>query len=120
MSLSKVAALSVAMAAFVAPVASHADASSAFDACVKSFIESKLPKAQQVSVRKNIPYTSTVLALQPKSYTIDLVAQEVKSGAEIAQARCVADRRGRVLVLGEDGFGSTTQKADMVAAVVTR
>lgn len=87
----------------ITPVATYADgADRAIDACVKSFVDNYLPKGQIVRVRKVEPPTSPVtelLAIRAATFTIDLTARGARSGVELARARCVASRRGDVIVL---------------------
>jgi hypothetical protein len=81
-----------------APMASQADeARRALDACVQSFVETYLP-GRVVHLRK-AQGTPGPLAHYEDTYTIALAAHGAKSGQLVAQARCVASRRGSVLVL---------------------
>jgi hypothetical protein len=112
-------AVSGLLALATAPLTSHAGgADRAVNACVKAFVENYLPKDQVVRVRRvESPDVQNRFARQPTSFTIALTAHGVKSGVEIAQARCVASARGEVMVLDNPPVESYVAKADYVAAV---
>ena len=110
--------LPLALLVFAAtPLTSQAatnGADTAIDACIKAFVSTYLPN-HPVRVTKTVTTPSAVpLVLQPRKYTIDLNARGSVSGAVIAEARCIADNRGIVLILDTppaNDFGN----ADFVA-----
>lgn len=119
----KLKALSLA-ALFVlgtAPTASHAQtgAQAALDSCVKSFVETYLPGHPVRKVAKDSPATGILDRFwQSNKYTILLSARGVESRDVIAQARCVADRKGIVIVLDQPSFAALrTLRADFVVSM---
>jgi hypothetical protein len=104
-----------------APLASHAGSNQALDACVKSFVESYIPKDRVVRVYKHQPTPGPLGILQDRkgTYTIALSARGKSSGKEIAQARCVANTRGDVIVMDSPPANTYVADADF-AAVITR
>jgi hypothetical protein len=113
-------AVSGLLALATAPLTSHADsADKAVNACVKAFVENYLPKDQVVRVRRvESPDVQNRFARHAPSFTIALTAHGVKSGVEIAQARCIASARGEVIVLDNPSVESYAAKADYVADVM--
>ncbi len=103
------------------PLASHAGSNQALDACVKSFVESYIPKDRVVRVYKHQPTPGPLGMLQDRKgvYTIALSARGKHSGKEIARARCVASTRGDVIVMDSPSADTYVADADF-AAVVTR
>lgn len=102
------------------PLASYAGPNQALDACVKSFVETYIPKDRVVRVRKHQPPSGTfdILNYRKDVYTIALSARGARSGKEIAQARCVASKRGDVIVIDSPPVDTYVADADF-AAVVT-
>ena len=83
---------------FAAPAQAGSDA--ALDACVKSFIDAYLPGHPVKQVNKQEPASGPIdTHYAPRQYTIALAAYSARSGDLLAQARCVASRRGDVIVL---------------------
>lgn len=103
------------------PLASYAGPNQAFDACVKSFVETYIPKDRVVRVRKQHPPAGPLDALSYRKnvYTIALSAGGARSGKEIAQARCVASNNCQVIVLDSPPPDTYVSEADF-AAVVAR
>lgn len=69
----------------LAPMTSHAD--SAMDACIKAFVEERVPKDRTIKIRKREGSSTAMLA--PHSRRITLTATGAKSGTRIASATCV-------------------------------
>lgn len=111
--------VAAALAFLAAPVASHADPSSAaVDVCVKSFVDAYLSKDRIVQVIKpSDPVDVFDYVYAPETYTIALTAREVRSGDVLAQARCIASRRGKVTVLDSPPIDSYLSKADIRVTV---
>jgi hypothetical protein len=66
------------------------------DACVSAFVDRYLPD-RKVTVRKQLPAPGPLDALARKDhYTILIDARGKLSGEQLAQAQCVASRRGDV------------------------
>lgn len=115
-------AMAGTLALAATPLASYAGSNQALDACVKSFVETYIPKDRVVRVYKHQPTMGPLGMMQAgrkDTYTIALSAVGKRSGKEIAQARCVASRRGEVIVIDSPPAGSYVAKADF-AAVITR
>lgn len=72
------------------PMAIHAD--SAMDACIKAFVEERVPKDRAIKIRK-LSGPSTSVAT-PQSGRITLTASGAKSGTRIASATCVVTEGG--------------------------
>jgi hypothetical protein len=104
------------MLALVAtPHASYADsAQRAVNACVKSFVDIYLPD-RVVQVHKQLP-ASGPLDRYIGSYTILLTA-EGKTSSTLAQAQCVANRRGAVIVMDSGPIAKSISKADFVVSL---
>lgn len=102
------------------PLAAYAGSNQALDACVKSFVANYIPKDRVVRVYKHRPAPGPLALMHDKAtYTIALSARGKRSGQEIAQARCVANTRGEVIVLDSPPADTYVADADF-AAVVTR
>lgn len=69
----------------LAPITSHAD--SAMDACIKAFVEERVPKDRTIKIRKLEGSSTAMLAPHPRRIT--LTATGAKSGTRIASATCV-------------------------------
>lgn len=97
-----------------APFASQAQpGDAAVDACVKSFVDTYLPGHPVKQVSKRSPVQSTIeMHYAPRQYTIALSAYGVRSGDLLAQARCVASKRGIVIVLDAPSADEYVARAD--------
>ena len=118
MSLTKSTLL--ALVVFALPLASQAapGPSAALDACVKSFLETYLPNHPVKQIRKRIPTTGPIDAFYgPRQYTIALSAQGVRSGDVLAEARCVANSKGIVIVLDSPAAGEYVARADFAVTL---
>ena len=90
----------VALAAMPLAAPAQAGSDAAIDACVKSFVDAYLPGHPVKLVNKQQPATGPLdTHYAPRQYTIALAAYSAQSGDLLAQARCVASRRGDVIVL---------------------
>jgi hypothetical protein len=93
--------LSIAALAAVCPAVSNAwPAKASLDACVTAF-EKTLASPDDASRSFKVVYGSqqfstSITDFYPTSYTFDLQASNLKTGAVVARVRCSADRRGRV------------------------
>ena len=96
---SAVALLALAAAPLTGQAADSAS-NAAFDACIKAFTATYLPKHTVRDTKKTDAFeTSPILQYwKPTSYTIELRARGVNSGDTYAAARCLVDRDGVVLV----------------------
>ena len=92
--------LSGLLALGATPLASYADGQQkAFDACIKSFVETNVPKDRIVRVEKSAQVPGPLAVLSRKKYTIELTARGAKSGEEMSKALCVASPQGYVILL---------------------
>lgn len=113
MSARKSLVLCGVLALAAVPGASYADgAARAVNACVKSFVDTYLPD-RVVDVRKELPAPGP-LDRYVSSYTVALTAYGKTTGAPVAQAQCVATRRGSVIVMDGAPSGDFVAKADFV------
>ena len=81
----------------LAPFTAHADrADRATDACIRAFIDAYVSKDQTVRVQKAL-WSSNSLDFYARQYTIELNAHRTGTKEQLAQARCVANRKGEVL-----------------------
>lgn len=103
MNIRKTVALSGLVALAAVSPATYADgADKAINACVKTFIDTYLPgRTAQVRTLKPSPGPLDIYAKRASSYTIALTAHGARSGEKLAEARCVADARGEVVVLDQ-------------------
>ena len=101
------------------PLASLAGPRQALDACVKSFVETYVPKDRVVRVHRQQPAVTPLGILNggKSTYTIALSARGARSGKEIAQARCVASTRGDVIVIDNPAINAYVADADFTVAV---
>lgn len=98
------------------PCASYADgAERAVNACVKSFVDTYLPD-RVVQVHKQLPAPGP-LDRYIGSYTIVLTAQGKTSAVQLAQAQCVANKRGDVIVMDSAPIAKSLSKADFVVSL---
>jgi hypothetical protein len=118
MTVRKALAVAGAIALGFTSFGAHASgADAAIDACVKSFVDANL-KDRIVRVRKQPFVATSPLFPHPRdTYTVALTARGVNSGELIAQARCVASTRGRVIVLDSPDPSSYTAKADFAVTM---
>jgi hypothetical protein len=117
MAVRKILAGAVAMALSIAPFTTHASgADVAVNACVKSFIEANF-KDRMVRVRKDAYVPSPAFPHTRDTYSVALTARGARSGELIAQARCVASRRGTVIVLDSPDPSTYVAKADFAVTV---
>jgi hypothetical protein len=111
----------IALAGVLAlPLASQARSgpAAAVDACVKSFVDTYLVGHPVKQVKKSIPAPSPLeVFTRPQSFTVALTAQGVQSGAIVAQARCVANGAGIVIVLDNPPPSEYLSRADFVVKV---
>ena len=115
----KTLALSALLSLTATPFATQAAGiDRAVDACVSSFVARYLPD-QQVTVRKLMPAPGPLDVLDHKNhYQIVLDARGRHSGELLAQAQCVASRRGDVIVLDNAVTPEFVAKADFRAALL--
>lgn len=101
------------------PLASYAGPRQALDACVKSFVETYVPKDRVVRVHRKQPPVTPLGALNDRkgSYTIALSARGARSGKDIAQARCVASTHGDVIVMDSTAVNTYIAEADFAVVV---
>ena len=89
----------------------------AVDACVSAFAERYLPD-RTVTVRKLVATPSPLEMMAHKDhYTIVLDARGKRSGELLAQASCIASRRGDVIVLESPVTGERLAQADFRATL---
>jgi hypothetical protein len=114
-SLALAAVLSLTAAPFAAQAAGG---DRALDACVSAFIDRYLPD-RKVTVRKEHPAESPLNVLARKDhYTVLIEARGKRSGAQLAQAQCIASRRGDVIVLDSSVALESVAKADFRATLL--
>ena len=108
----------VAMAAVPSTSEAKADPSTAIDACVKSFVQSYLPDRKVRQVAKATPSSGPLAVFwSPREYTVVLKAHGASSGELIAEARCVANRNGIVVVLDSPLLAKDLRTADFVVSI---
>jgi hypothetical protein len=119
MNARKIVAVSSLVALAALPFATHADgADRALDACVKSFVQTYLPdRITQVRKIESAPGPLAVYANRASSFTIALTAHGARTGEKLAEARCVADARGEVIVLDQPPVESYAANADFTAKI---
>lgn len=108
----------IALAAVPFAAQAQPSAETALDACVKSFVATYLPghPVRQVSKRAPAPgFIESYYA--PRQYTIALTAYGARSGNLLAQARCVANRSGSVIVLDSPPAGEYVARADFAVSL---
>jgi hypothetical protein len=81
-----------------APALSHADETTALNACVQTFLDSDLAKDRKVTVLKNADSVIRPLALSGL-YRIEVVAKGRDSGKQIARIVCHADNSGTIVAV---------------------
>jgi hypothetical protein len=109
-----------ALATFaVAPIAGQAAPApkTAFNACVKAFVSAYLPGRIVHTTKANDSGQLTTLSLTQNKYTIALTARGVDTGTVLAEARCVADGKGIVLVLDQPATLDYVARADFRADI---
>lgn len=82
----------------LAPASSHADETSAMDACVKTFLESDLAKDRKVTVHLNNDSVVRPITLSGL-YRIEVVAKGRESGRQLARIVCHADGSGAIVAV---------------------
>ena len=118
-SAGKALALSTLLSLCATPFATQAAGiDRALDACVSAFADRYL-QDRTVTVRKVMPTPSPLeLMARPDHYTIVLDARVKRSGELLAQASCVASRRGDVIVLDSPALPEHVAKADFRATLL--
>lgn len=102
--------------ALAVPCASYADgAERAVNACVKSFVDTYLPN-RVVDLRKQLTSPGP-LDRYAGSYTVVLTAKGKTSATQLAQAQCVANKRGDVIVMDGAPIAKSLSKADFVVSL---
>jgi hypothetical protein len=90
----------------------------ALAACVSAFVDRYLPD-RKVTVRKQLPAPGPLdVAAHKDHYTIMIDARGKHSGEQLAQAQCVASRRGDVIVLDSSVTAESIAKADFRATLL--
>jgi len=115
----KVAALAalLCMSAASSPAQAATAPTKAFNACVKAFVTTYLP-GRAVRTAESIDSSRlNTLALTQRRFTIAFSARGAESGAVLAEARCVADGKGIVLVLDKPATLDYLASADIRAEV---
>lgn len=115
----KALALSALLGLTAAPFSAQAAGiDRAVDTCVSAFVDRYLPD-RNVTVRKLLPAPGPLDAMARRdNYTILIDARSKSSGEQLAQARCVASRRGDVIVLDDTVTPEFVAKADFRATLV--
>jgi hypothetical protein len=115
----KTLALSAFLSLTATPFAAQAaGADRAVDACVSAFVDRYLPD-RKVTVRKLLPAPGPLDVLaREDQYTIAIDARSKRSGELLAQASCVASRRGDVIVLESPVTPEFAVKADFRATLL--
>lgn len=90
------------------PMTIHAD--SAMDACIKAFVEERVPKDRAIKIRKLTGSSTSGAA--PQSGRITLTASGAKSGTRIASATCVVTGDGDSIALYDAQTASTVASAE--------
>lgn len=111
--------LAVLVGLSATPLATRADGvDRALNACVSAFTDRYLPD-RIVSVHKVAPSDSPLTAMaHERQFTIVLDARGKQSGDLLAQASCVASRRGDVIVLESPVTPERVAQADVRATVL--
>ena len=102
------------------PMTSEAKSSpnAAVDACVKSFIQTYLPdRAVRQVATPPAAIPSPLSLFASREYLVVLSARGADSGELIAEARCVANRNGIVVVLDSQNVAHYRAKADFVLSM---
>lgn len=88
------------------------------DACVKAFVDTYLPAHPVKQVNKQAPAPGPVdTYYAPRQYLVALSARGARSGDLLAQARCVANRKGMVIVLDSPPVDEYVARADFVVSL---
>jgi hypothetical protein len=90
------------------PMQIHADP--AMDACIKAFVEERVPKDRAIKIRKLEGPSTSLVASQ--SGRITLTASGAKSGTRIASATCVVSEDGDSVALYDAQRPSTLASAE--------
>jgi hypothetical protein len=112
-------ALSALLGLTATPLATQAaGADGALDACVSAFVDRYLPD-RKVTVHKRAPAPGPLDVLaRNEQYTVLIDARGKRSGEQLAQAVCVASRRGDVIVLDSAVTPEHVSKADFTATLL--
>jgi len=112
-------ALSALLSLTAIPLSSHAAGiDRAVDACVSAFVDRYLPD-RSVMIRKLLPAPGPLDVLSRRdNYTIAIDARSRHGGELLAQASCVASRRGDVIVLEDSTSPELVAKADLRATLL--
>lgn len=115
----KALALSALLSLTATPFTTQAaDSDRALDACVSAFVDRYLP-GRTVTVHKRAPAPGPLdILTREDQYTIVIDARGKRSGEQLAQAQCVASRRGDVIVLDNSVTPEQIAKADFRATLL--
>lgn len=114
----KLVALAAVASVAVVPVAGASPSpSNAFNACVNAFVKTYLPAHTIRATKTTNSPSPHSLALSPRKYTIALSARGADSGEVLANARCVADSNGIVLILDTPASLDYVARADFRTAL---
>jgi len=115
----KALALSALLSLSATPYAAQAAGiDRAVGACVSAFVDRYLPD-RTVSVRKLLPAPGPLdMLVRENHYTIVIDARSKRSGEQLAQASCVASRRGDVIILESPLSPQFVAKADFRATLL--
>ena len=118
-SAKKALSLAVLVGLAATPLATQAAGiDRALNACVNAFADRYLPD-RIVTVKKVLPSDSPLTAMaHERQFTILLDARGKQSGDLLAQASCVASRRGDVIVLESPVTPESLAKADIRATLL--
>lgn len=111
-----IAILALAAAPLTTQAATGPEA--AVNACVKAFVSTYLPGHPVRPMKSVIPQNPLPLALWQRKHTVDLSARGAESGKILAEARCIADNNGIVIVL--DSPPANALPANFVATLITK
>ena len=114
--LSTSSAIAALVALGATPLASQAASPAALNACIKSFVETYLPERTVHHVIKHDTARPHTL-FSARDYSVLLSAHGVKSGELVAEARCIANRDGIVVVLESPVLAQHKARADYVVSM---
>jgi hypothetical protein len=91
----------------------------AVNACVKAFVQTYLSDYQVRETKKILRATNSPIEAyyQARKYSVALTARGLQSGDLIAQAHCVANGNGIVLVLDTPADPAVMARTDFVVSV---
>ena len=111
-------AIATVVALGVSPTTdAKAGPNAAIDACMKSFVATYFPERTVRQVATPIVNPSPLSLFSSREYTVLLSAHGASSGDLIAEARCVANRNGIVVVLESGAVAASRGKADFVVSM---